>query len=73
MDMSEDDEEEGQVSKSEHEDEKGRHTGSEDDTFDLEDLDKCRLTREVLVSNSAKPWFEELVRGSYRCLLPALF
>lgn len=69
MDMETDseDEEDGQISKFEEEEEKDRKrfgkSEAEEEPIGLEDLSKCRLTRDLLVKYSMAPWFEEYVKG----------
>jgi RNA polymerase-associated protein RTF1 len=71
MDMETDseDEEDGQISKLEEEEEKDRKRygkpEAEEEPITLEDLSKCRLTRELLVKYWMAPWFEEYVKGAW--------
>lgn len=69
MDMETDSEEEedGQISKFEEEEEKDRKRFGkpevEEEPITLEDISKCRLTRDLLVKYCMAPWFEEYVKG----------
>jgi RNA polymerase-associated protein RTF1 len=60
------DEEDGQITKFDEEEEKlNKATAKpvEDEVITLEDLDKCRLTRNILVKHCMAPWFDEYVKG----------
>ncbi|KAH9931477.1 uncharacterized protein B0H18DRAFT_1116282 [Fomitopsis serialis] len=74
MDISDDEEEDGQISKLEEEEERDRRLYDklhpekdklEDDSISLEDLEKVRLSRDMLARLSATPWFEETVKGAW--------
>ena len=70
MDMETDDEEEeGQISKSDQDDDSPNNNGR----ITKADLTKCWLSRDELVRHSAKPWFEELVKGTVRRQLLLVF
>lgn len=66
MEMSED-EEDGQISKSEEQEEKDkRHTNKptiDDGPVTLEDINKCRLSRDQLAKHFTMPWFEDYIKG----------
>lgn len=67
MEISDGESEDGQITKFEQEEEKvGRlfnKSSSENEPVILEDLEKCRLTRDLLVKYSLSPWFEDYVKG----------
>ncbi|KAH9834944.1 plus-3-domain-containing protein [Rhodofomes roseus] len=74
MDISDEEEEDGQISKFEEEEERDRRLYDklhpekgkfEDESITLEDLEKVRLSRDMLVRLSATPWFEETVKGAW--------
>ncbi|PSR75690.1 hypothetical protein PHLCEN_2v8981 [Hermanssonia centrifuga] len=69
METSDEDEEDGQISKFEEQEEKERRLFSkispEDDTLVLEDLNKVRLTRDMIAKHCMAPWFEDFVKGSF--------
>lgn len=71
MDMETDseDEEDGQISKFEEEEEKDRKrygkSEPEEEPITLDDLNKCRLSRDLLVKYWMAPWFEEYVKGMF--------
>ena len=75
MDISDSESEDGQISKQELEDErllnlggyKKRSTKEEvvDTPCTMVDLETCRLTRELIVKHSVKPWFEDYVKGKF--------
>jgi RNA polymerase-associated protein RTF1 len=70
METSSDEEEDGQISKFEEEEEKDRKllgkSNSEDEPITLEDLNKCRITRDSLAKWCMSPWFEDYVKGTLR-------
>ncbi|CCM01841.1 uncharacterized protein FIBRA_03911 [Fibroporia radiculosa] len=72
MEMSDDEEEDGQISKYEEQEEKDRRlydkfdkSKSDDEPATLEDLEKCQLSRDMLARFSMAPWFEEAVKGGW--------
>jgi RNA polymerase-associated protein RTF1 len=69
METDSDDEEDGQISKLEEEEEKDRKrygkSEPEEEPITLEDLNKCRLTRDLLVKYWMAPWFEEYIKGMF--------
>ena len=75
MDISDEEEEDGQISKFEEEEERDRRLYDrlhpekekfiEDDTITLEDLEKVRLSRDMVARLSATPWFEETIKGAW--------
>jgi RNA polymerase-associated protein RTF1 len=82
--MSDDEDEDGQISKAQLADEKdsrrlgkpghvGGYLGVDEDAIELEDLERCRMTRDTLVKHSLNPWFEELVKGTSCPGVPLLF
>ena len=73
MEMSDEEEEDGQISKFEEEEEKERaldKSKADDGPITVDDLMKARLTRDTLAKHWRKPWFEELIKGwsSGRCI-----
>ncbi|KAG1737572.1 uncharacterized protein EDB91DRAFT_1140758 [Suillus paluster] len=70
MDMSSGEEEDGQITRYEEEEEKDRKLFSRqpdpaDEPSSLEDLMKCKLTRDKLAKHSMAPWFEDYVKGAW--------
>ncbi|EMD36880.1 hypothetical protein CERSUDRAFT_114800 [Gelatoporia subvermispora B] len=70
MDMSDDEEEDGQITKYDEQEEKERRildkVNSRDDSPSmLEDFENVRLSRELLVKHSAAPWFSEYCKGAW--------
>ena len=67
METSDDEAEDGQITKVEQEEEKERKlfgmTHPNDEPMTLEDLNKARLTRDFLAKHFLNPWFEEYVKG----------
>lgn len=64
METSDDDEEDGQISRFEQEEERDRRL-QEDEFPTLEDFEKCRLSRENLVRYCLTGRFEEMARGAW--------
>lgn len=66
-----DDDEDGQISKYEEEEERDRKrfgkTEPDDEPITLEDLNKCRLSRELLAKHCMAPWFDEYIKGMFSC------
>lgn len=79
MDMETDseDEEDGQISKLEEEEEKDRRRFGkpepEDEPITLEDLNKCRLSREMLAKHCMAPWFEDYIKGMFCCCAKIIY
>lgn len=73
MEISDGESEDGQITKFEQEEEKvGRifnKPSSESEPITLEDLEKCRLSRDLLVKHALAPWFEDYVKGPSFTLL----
>ncbi|THH28641.1 hypothetical protein EUX98_g5546 [Antrodiella citrinella] len=71
MDMETDeDEEDGQISKLEEQEERdrrlyGEKAPSEDEPATLEDLSKIRLTRDMVAKFCTRSWFEEFMSGAW--------
>ncbi|THH04540.1 hypothetical protein EW145_g5445 [Phellinidium pouzarii] len=69
MEMSSEDEEDGQISKLEQQEERESRllsmTKSDEEELTREDLEKCRLPRDNLVKYAKMPWFEEYAKGSW--------
>lgn len=66
MEMSDDEEEDGQISKFDEEEEKERaldKSKSDDGPITVDDLMKAQLTRDILAKHWRKPWFEDLIKG----------
>lgn len=74
MEISDGESEDGQITKFEQEEEKvGRifnKPSSESEPITLEELEKCRLTRDLLAKHSLAPWFEDYVKGSSLVIQP---
>lgn len=66
MDMSED-EEDGQITKYDEEEERDRKlygkSNPDDEPIGLDDLNKCRVTRNQIAKLCMAPWFEEYIKG----------
>jgi RNA polymerase-associated protein RTF1 len=75
MDISDSESEDGQISKQELEDERLLNLGGYKNRSAKEevvetpstmgDLETCRLTRDLIVKHSVKPWFEDYVKGRF--------
>lgn len=72
MDISDDESEDGQITKDEQEEERerrllGNHKQSPvvEEPITMEDLEKCRLTRDTLAKHYLAPWFQDYVQGRY--------
>ncbi len=67
METSDDEAEDGQITKFEQEEEKERKlfgiAQPNDGPMTLDDLNKARLTRDSLAKHFLAPWFEEYVKG----------
>jgi len=69
MEISDDESEDGQITKYEQEEEKDRKMFSkpvsvDDQPVGMEDLEKCRVTRDSLAKYCMAPWFQDYVQGS---------
>jgi RNA polymerase-associated protein RTF1 len=68
METSDDEAEDGQITKFEQEEEKERKllgkAHPNDEPMGMMDLSKARLTRDVLAKHFLAPWFEDFVKGS---------
>ncbi|KAG6853749.1 hypothetical protein C0991_001765 [Blastosporella zonata] len=69
MDISDDESEDGQISKFEQEEEKERKMFSkppvDDQPAGLEDFEKCRLSRDMLAKHCMAPWFQDYVQNAW--------
>ena len=69
MEMSSEDEEDGQISKQEQEEERElrllNKTKAEDDEVTMEVMKQAQLSRDLLVRYSKNPWFEEYSKGAW--------
>ncbi|KNZ72520.1 RNA polymerase-associated protein [Termitomyces sp. J132] len=68
--LSDDESEDGQISKYEQEEEKERKMFSkpvfpDDQPAAIEDLEKCRLTRDLLAKHCMAPWFPDYVQNAW--------
>lgn len=76
MEMSSEDEEDGQISKLEQQEEREQRLISkahpDEERTTLEDLVSCRLTREELSKFCMAPFFEDYVKGALACSADAL-
>lgn len=69
MDMgsSDEEEEDGQISKFEEEEEHDRkHFGkasNDDEPITIEDLDKVRVTRDMVIKHCFSSWFSDYIKG----------
>lgn len=72
-----DEEEDGQISKFEEEEEKDRKlfnkNNPDDEPITCEDLEKCRLTRDMLAKFCMTSWFEDYVKGMSFYARPTFF
>jgi RNA polymerase-associated protein RTF1 len=68
METSDDEAEDGQITKFEQEEEKERKllgmTVANDEPMTIADLNKVRLTRDALAKHFLAPWFEDCVKGT---------
>jgi hypothetical protein len=68
METSDEEAEDGQITKFEQEEEKERKllgmTVQNDEPMTMADLNKVRLTRDALAKHFLAPWFEDYVRGT---------
>lgn len=70
MEISDEESEDGQITKLEQEEEKERKLFSktpatDDQPITMEDLEKCRLTRDLVSKSCMAPWFQEYVQGGH--------
>lgn len=78
METSDDEAEDGQITKFEQEEEKERKllgmTIANDEPMTITDLNKVRLTRDALARHFLAPWFEDYVKGTASAVffLPSL-
>ncbi|TBU25363.1 plus-3-domain-containing protein [Dichomitus squalens] len=68
MDMSDEEEEDGQITKYDEEEERdrklfGKVAPEEELPITLEDLEKCRVTRNQIAKYCMAPWFGEYIKG----------
>jgi RNA polymerase-associated protein RTF1 len=68
METSDEEAEDGQITKFEQEEEKERKllgmTATNDEPMAIADLNKVRLTRDALAKHFLAPWFEDCVKGT---------
>ena len=69
METSDEEEEDGQITKYEEEEERDRKLFSkvapeEEAPTTVEDLDKCRVTRNQIAKYCMAPWFAEYIKGN---------
>ncbi|KAL7284626.1 hypothetical protein ACG7TL_001922 [Trametes sanguinea] len=70
MDMeTSEDEEDGQITKYDEEEERDRKlygtSHPDDEPITLEDLSKCRVTRDQIAKYCMAPWFEDYIKGAW--------
>ncbi|KAF8624677.1 hypothetical protein AX17_007008 [Amanita inopinata Kibby_2008] len=76
MEISDDESEDGQITKFDEEEERerrlleklnggSRKAQEEDEPASLADLEKCRLSRDMLAKYCMAPWFQEYVQGAW--------
>ncbi|KAF9463231.1 hypothetical protein BDZ94DRAFT_1298003 [Collybia nuda] len=70
MEISDEESEDGQITRLEQEEEKDRKLLSkiqpvDDQPITMEDLEKCRLTRDLVAKSCMAPWFQEYIQGSW--------
>jgi len=68
METSDEEAEDGQITKFEQEEEKERKllgmTVANDEPMTIVDLNKVRLTRDTLAKHFLAPWFEDFIKGT---------
>ncbi|KAL5520841.1 RTF1 [Sanghuangporus sanghuang] len=76
MEMSSEDEEDGQVSKHHQEEERDERSPKQNEQGSFEttirDMENLRVSREMLVQYAYMPWFEEFAKGSWVRILSSL-
>lgn len=68
MEISDGESEDGQITKFEQEEEKvGRifNKPSSEEPITFQDIEKCQLSRDLLVKHALAPWFEDYVKGLF--------
>ncbi|KAI1792802.1 plus-3-domain-containing protein [Ganoderma leucocontextum] len=70
METSDEEEEDGQITKYEEEEERDRKlfskaTPEEEPPITVEDLDKCRVSRNQIAKYCMAPWFAEYIKGAW--------
>ncbi|EKM78499.1 hypothetical protein AGABI1DRAFT_60711 [Agaricus bisporus var. burnettii JB137-S8] len=69
MEISDGESEDGQITKLEQEEEKvGRifdKPSSENEPITCSDIERCRLTRDLLAKHALAPWYEDYVKGAF--------
>lgn len=68
MEISDDESEDGQITKTDQEEEKvdkllSKASIPDDQPMGIKDLETCRLTRDMLAKYCLAPWFEDYVQG----------
>ena len=74
METSDEEEEDGQFTKFDEEEERDRKLFSkappeEDQPITIDDLNKCRITRDMIAKHCMAPWFDEYVKGMCSSLI----
>lgn len=74
METSDEEDEDGQISKLEQEDEKhsklfNKAPPAQEEKLCRADLEKCRLTRSMISRNCLRPWFGDLLKGNPNLIL----
>ena len=69
METSDDEEEDGQITKYDEEEERDRKLFSktapeEEGPITIEDLEKCRVTRTQIAKHCMAPWFEDYIKST---------
>lgn len=67
MDMSDEEDEDGQITKYEEEDERVERRMRKDEPITKELLQSCWLPRSRLEAHAMTPWFEDYAKGELRC------
>lgn len=70
MEISDGESEDGQITKFEQEEEKverifNKPTSTGTQPITMEDLERCRLSRNQLIKFAPTPWFEDYVKGPF--------
>ncbi|KAI0073603.1 plus-3-domain-containing protein [Panus rudis PR-1116 ss-1] len=70
MEMSDEEDEDGQINKFQEEEERiqkyyGKETTAEEEPITLHDLERIRLTRQMIAKHYLTPWFEDYVKGAF--------
>lgn len=68
MEISDDESEDGQISRHDYDPDKDKKASKvevDDQPSTLEDIEKCRISRDLLAKHCMAPWFSKYVEGTY--------